>query len=146
MHFGSRMIEQIQQKSGKLPCNFLGCTASEIMTLMTKQNVSDLPLIYREYLEVFGQEECNAIFTGIDATYNYLVDMKKTAVELIDNFGDGLFELPDDAFVFAMIQGTDFWYFRTQPLENNPQVLLYLEGEGTAQPVGDLETFLIHLI
>ncbi len=95
----------------------------ELDALMRKQNVAQLPEIYRELMmsgliEVFS---ANVTPAGLMQW-----EVKKTLLETLDREG---ISYPPDLFVFYEHNGDEILFFRTDGDENDPPVYAY-RGEG----------------
>jgi SMI1 / KNR4 family (SUKH-1) len=122
----------LQIESGGLarPAEIAGCTQEEVSSLEKRFGIV-LPEIYRDWLRVMGRGAGHYL-EGSDAFYPGLLELRDAAGELLRENGQP-FSLAQDAFVFLMHQGYQFLYFRTEPLDPDPPVILYLEGESPEQ-------------
>ena len=105
------------------------CIDSEIDKVEASQNVS-LPPVYRDFLKLMGRG-AGRFFRGSDLYYPDVLTLGEQAKHLLKEDGQP-FELPDDAFVFLVHQGYQFFYFRTGSGDEDPVVYGYMEGEGKA--------------
>lgn len=86
-----------------------GCTEEEIAILCEKQKVSFLPEVYRQFLLYLGKG-AGDLYKGIDAYYKILIHLKDEVPEILE-FDESSWVLPDDAFVFYMYIGQQFFSF-----------------------------------
>lgn len=102
----------------------VGCSEEEIASLERQYRVR-LPDAYRCFLKTMGHK-AGSFFQGTDWQYGYLQTLHASAETLLKS-ANGSFQLPDNAFVFAMHQGYSFLYFLTD--NDDPHVVLYVEDE-----------------
>jgi hypothetical protein len=110
--------------------NFEGLNSEEIEQLRVAQAVERLPHIYVEFLQTMGRSS-GGIFTGCDLNFETLLELKKILLRFMEvnrQSGMEIPLLPEDAFVFLSIQGVDFFFFRTDSLEDDPAVYYYFDG------------------
>ncbi|MBN2294814.1 MAG: SMI1/KNR4 family protein [Pirellulales bacterium] len=84
-----------------------------------------IPAAYRAYLNIAGAEPPPKL-VGSDCHDHYLFNLHEWANELLKESGDP-FRLPDDAIVFLMHQGYQFFYFRADGVNDDPAVYYYFE-------------------
>jgi hypothetical protein len=85
-----------------------------------------IPAAYRAYLAIAGNSPPPEL-VGSDCHDHYLFELRDAAIELVKESGDP-FELPDDAIVFLMHQGYQFFYFQADGVTNDPPVYYYFEN------------------
>lgn len=100
----------------------LGCSEEEIQSLESCLKIT-LPECYKEFLLRMGHH-AGRLFRGIDGRYSRLLDLQQEARELIQEVSSP-FELPPDAFVFAMSQGCNMWFFHTAARSSDPPVYFW---------------------
>jgi hypothetical protein len=107
---------------------FVGCTEEEVAELEQWRGCR-FPLAYREFLLWMGHWG-GGLLMGSDCFYEQLKDIQIWAAELLqeDQYTE---TLPEDAFVFLMHQGYQFFFFRMQE-SDDPAVYYYLEEEEKA--------------
>lgn len=86
-----------------------GCSSEQIKSL-TDQTVGDLPESYLEFMKVAGNG-VDGFLQGSDFTIKDLDGVRDAADELL--LEAGLNRLPSNAFVFAMHQGYQFYFFQS---------------------------------
>jgi len=99
------------------------CTEDEI-AFLERWIKRPLPQAYREFLQWMGYWG-GGLFVGSDFFYDRLMNMQEGARALLeeDHYPG---ELPEDAFVFFMHQGYQFYFFRFSE-GADPPVYYYLE-------------------
>lgn len=90
-----------------------------------------IPPAYRAYLAIAGASPPPKVI-GSDCHDHSLFKLRDWAVELLRESGDP-FRLPDDAIVFLMHQGYQFFYFHADGRSDDPPVYYYLEYQPTAE-------------
>ena len=95
-----------------------GCSLEELDALERRYNVR-LPNAYRQFLEVGGRG-IEDFLVGSDYHFDQLTDLQNWAEELL--FENQASPLPDQAFVFFMHQGYQFYFFIGE------SIFYYLEG------------------
>ncbi len=95
-----------------------GCSAAEIASLKSRAT-STLPDSYLQFMEMAGNG-VDDFLTGSDIFLRDLEGMREAAEELLQEAG--LPPLPQDAFVFSMHQGYQFYFF------HNAGVYYFHEG------------------
>jgi len=101
------------------------CSASEVERL---QNDSGLPLpaAYKAYLLIAGQAPPSSWF-GSDCAVRHLPSLRAAAERILRESGRP--PLPNEAFVFLMHQGYQFFHFVADGRSDDPEIFYYLEGE-----------------
>lgn len=84
-----------------------------------------IPAAYRAYLAIAGGSPPPEL-VGSDCHGRYLFELRDGAVELLNECGNP-FTLPDDAVVFLMHQGYQFFYFQADGVTDDPPVYYYFE-------------------
>lgn len=103
-----------------------GCSVEEIEAIKAGQNVTELPTLYNEFLETIGKG-AQGLYVGTNIYYDdNLYKLKDFANELLQE-SESNFELPENAFVFAMHQGYQFLYFLCEETDD-PTVFYYIEN------------------
>lgn len=126
---------------------FEGCSGAEIEIIKQAQKVERLPEIYIQFLLTMGKTAGGIVFRGSDYSYQYLLNLKRWAMELIEE-NDVSIQLPNDAFIFFMHQGYNFHFFHTN-LGDDPSVYYFHDGERdfslSAESLSDwYEKFIFH--
>lgn len=85
-----------------------------------------IPAAYRAYLEIAGSSPPTELI-GSDCHGSYLFNLREWAIELLSESAGSLI-LPDDAIVFLMHQGYQFFYIRADGKTADPPVFYYFEG------------------
>lgn len=101
------------------------CSDNDIALMEREANVA-LPAAYKAYLLVAGQNPPSA-WVGSDCTINYLPKLAAWAEGLLAECNQPA--LPEQAFVFLMHQGYQFFYFISDGSSDDPPVFYYHEGE-----------------
>lgn len=103
-----------------------GCSESDIKDIMADQRVSRLPSAYLCYLRRIG---CGAgsFLAGSDAFFPQIIGLKAAARDLFSENGLAI-ELRPDAFVIAMHQGYQVFWFATV-MGDDPEVIMFQEGD-----------------
>ena len=101
------------------------CSADEVERL-DRAAAHRLPAAYKAYLLIAGAEP-PAAWVGSDCTVRHLPGLKEAADELLKS--DGQPPLSQQAFVFFMHQGYQFFYFIADGTSDDPPVFYYLERE-----------------
>jgi hypothetical protein len=101
-----------------------------------------IPNNYLKFMEKCGNGF--RVFKGSSYTMSEILDLKKWAVELLEE--DNSSEvLSDYDFVFFMHQGYQFYFFRLDE-GNDPRIYFYEEGEHSQKFVEKYDSFLDFLI
>lgn len=95
-----------------------------------------MPLAYRLFLQTMGAG-AGCYFRGTSIYYPTMIGLTEDAQGILED-DDGNTKLPDDALVFAMHQGYQFFCFRCN--SDNPPVHHYMEGETEATMWADSYT------
>ncbi len=90
-----------------------------------------IPGAYRAYLGIAGTSPPLEL-VGSDCHGQYLFEMRQGAIELLQEMGDP-FTLPDDAIVFLMHQGYQFFYFHADGTNEDPPVYYCFEDRNTVE-------------
>lgn len=118
------------------------CDTEEIGKLELYFNVR-LPLAFVEYLQTMGKYS-GKVNEGTDCFYDDLFQLKEWAFLLLKENKVGI-SLPNDAFVFSMHQGYQFYFFRLSEGED-PPVYSYDENQETFNEfTRDYESFSSYL-
>ena len=97
----------------------------EILESFERKYEIKLPQLYKAWFYKGGPQ--SESFIGTDADESYLPQLRGWATELLNDCHVN-FELPSNAFVFAMHQGYEFMYFLCDG-NDDPEVWYYFEGE-----------------
>jgi hypothetical protein len=103
-----------------------GCSDSEIDEIMADQNVTRLPSAYACFLRRAGRG-AGDLLVGTDAFYPRIIGLKEAAIELFSESPVPI-QLGSDAFVIAMHQGYQLFWFPTV-IPDDPEVLMFQEGD-----------------
>ncbi len=130
---------------------FVGCTDDEINQMMTAQQVTQLPEVYRQFLLRMGKGESGIFHDHIDETYPALLDLKAEALFYLENEAqlipvnaNSRYTLPADAFVFSGRLSEQFYYFLMDNLGEDADVF-YLGPNETDKHPKQLSIFLLKL-
>jgi hypothetical protein len=134
--FGDKLLVHYRQLQQTLtfftPGEFVGLGLQEIKQIANAQGVSmkKLPLAFREYLRVMGASDGN-IFRGADRGLQALLTLKTGLREMMQPSAEiyATPKLPKDAVVFLVYQGVQFFWFEAQADNDDPPVMVYVEGE-----------------
>src|SRR5262245_43287578 len=85
-----------------------------------------IPAAYRAYLAIAGAAPPPEL-VGSDCHDHYLFKLHDWAIELLKESGEP-FRLPDDAIVFLMHQGYQFFYLHADGVSDDPPVYYYFEN------------------
>jgi hypothetical protein len=100
-------------------------SAAKSIAALEKHLGLPLPKAYQAYLLIAGSEPPPEL-RGSDCYGNYLFKLREWGQELLKECS-APFELPDDAVVFLMHQGYQFFYFRADGITEDPAVYYYFE-------------------
>lgn len=103
-----------------------GCSDSEIAELMADQDVNRLPSAYICFLKRAGRG-AGELLVGTKAFYPQVIGLKSAAKDLFAE-DDVAIQLENDAFVIAMHQGYQVFWFPTV-VEDDPKVIMFQEGD-----------------
>jgi hypothetical protein len=103
-----------------------GCSGSEISELMADQGVTRLPSAYICFLKRAGRG-AGQLLVGTKAFYPQIIGLKSAAKDLFTEDGV-VIELENDAFVIAMHQGYQVFWFPTV-IGDDPKVIMFQEGD-----------------
>jgi hypothetical protein len=135
-----QMIRALIQRGLATPYTLQGCPNEEIEKLEEHFNIK-LPDAYRDFLLTMGRG-AGKLFEGSHFTYEHLFKLREWAEELMVE-AKAEFDLPDDAFVFMMHQGYDFFFFQVSE-GVDPPVDEFLEGKQVpTQQAEHLSEFLL---
>lgn len=90
-----------------------------------------IPRTYRAYLAIAGSSPPPELI-GSDCHGNYLYDLREGAIELLKESGEP-FSLPDNAVVFLMHQGYQFFFFHADGITDDPPVYYYFENRPSVE-------------
>ena len=126
LEFQQKLLKEVSRTVS--PDYIRGCSPQELVDLEARLNLR-LPDTYKQFLLTMGHQ-AGALFRGTDIFYRHLAGLRGMAEELLRE-DETSFELPDDAFVFAVHQGYQFMYFHTlSGTDDDPAIYHYEEGEG----------------
>lgn len=125
----------------KVNLRWAGLDDQKIATLKQAQQVSYLPLVYEQVLRVMGEADGGiAIVTRLEVLFGSLQHIKQELLRQI-NFQrrDGIVtpDLPTSAFVFACRAGQQFFFFETEPVQDDPPVYYFENGISKFIPIAD---------
>ncbi len=104
-----------------------GCTEGQIGALLEAQGVTAVPGSYREFLAVAGKNPYWLSRNG-EWDYEWLLDAKRYAREMVTGDAGLDFAPFEDAYVFQTHQGYIFYYFRPEDLHTpDPRFWIYQE-------------------
>lgn len=118
------LIHKMLEKNVATSNNIIGCNIEEILELERKFKIN-LPLAYKEILLKMGKK-AGILFNDGNFFYKDLFSLKDDAQELLI-FDNSSFVLPENIFVFALLQSEKFWYFICN--DDNPQIFSYTENQ-----------------
>ncbi|MEV0252273.1 SMI1/KNR4 family protein [Nocardia sp. NPDC050712] len=106
-----------------------GCSDADIAALLAAQGVDAIPESYRQFLSFGGKNPYWLTRTG-EWDYEWLLEAKQTAREIVVD-DHGLDFAPfEDAFIFQTHQGYMFYYFRADDLRAaDPHFWIYSEQQ-----------------
>ncbi len=104
--------------------------AAEIERLETHLGLP-IPPAYRAYLAIAGASPPPEL-VGSDCHGRYLFGLREGAIELLKGSGDP-FSLPDNAIVFLMHQGYQFFFFHADGKTDDPPVYYYFENRSAVE-------------
>ncbi|MFI1915051.1 SMI1/KNR4 family protein [Nocardia sp. NPDC020380] len=134
----NELFQPVIQSGLVTPQAVRGCTDAEIEELMRAQGVTTLPGSYREFLTYGGKDPYWLSRNG-EWDFNWLLEAKETAREIVVEDYEGTFEQFSDSFVFQTHQGYIFQYFAAEDLEaDDPNFWIY---EGDKPPQRSKVTF-----
>ncbi len=118
-----------QKQILKADLRWAGLTDEQIAALKQSQNVNHLPVVYEQVLRVIGEADGGiGIATQLENIFGPLRYIKQELMRQI-NFQrrDGIItpDLPSSAFVFACHAGRHFFFFETEPLQDDPPVYYF---------------------
>lgn len=90
-----------------------------------------IPAAYRAYLAIAGASPPPEL-VGSDCHDHYLFKLHDWATVLLKESGEP-FSLPDDAIVFLMHQGYQFFYFHADGTTDDPPVYYYFENRSACE-------------
>jgi hypothetical protein len=117
-----------------------GCSDSEIEDLTADQHVSRLPPAYITFLKRIGRG-AGELLVGTDAFFPQIIGLKAAAIELFAEDSAPV-ELNPDAFVIAMHQGYQVFWFPTV-MQDDPTVIMFQEGD--RGPLRNWDSFAAYL-
>ncbi|BDT85160.1 SMI1/KNR4 family protein [Nocardia cyriacigeorgica] len=117
MSFVADLVADLRRKGLTGPAQVKGCTAEEINALMEAQGVTSLPESYREFLECMGKDPYWLSQMG-EWDYDWLLESKSLAREVVVEDYAGDFDGLEDIFVFQTHQGYMFYFFRGENLKD----------------------------
>lgn len=121
-----------------------GCSDSEIAEVIADQEVGRLPSAYLSYLKRIGRG-AGRLLVGTHAFYPQILGLKAATAELFVEDGVSI-QLGPQAFVIAMHQGYQAFWFPTVIAED-PEVLMFQEGDqGPARKWGSFSVYLNDMV
>jgi hypothetical protein len=87
----------------------VGISATEIGQLAAAQGQTELPAVYREFLEDCGRG-AGLFHRDVECFFPAMMDLKQELVEMLEEVGID-FTVPAAAFVFSAYQGFQYHYF-----------------------------------
>lgn len=112
-----------------------GCTEEELAALMEAQGVVALPGSYREFMGFTGRAPYWLARSEWD--YEWLLEAKQIARQIVVEDYKGDFAPFEDAFVFQTHYGYEFYYFRAEDL-TDPDPHFWIHS--ATKPVQESET------
>jgi SMI1-KNR4 cell-wall len=121
---------------------FKGCSENEIREIMADQQVVRLPAEYVRFLQRIGKG-AGPYLCGTDTFYPQIItiEIRAAAADLFRESDTGI-QLSPDAFVFAMHQGYQVFWFPSV-MDDDPKVIMYQEGDKI--PCREWESFSTYL-
>ncbi|MDO3651215.1 hypothetical protein [Nocardia mangyaensis] len=108
--------------------SIIGCTDREIDELTTVQSVAEIPTTYRDFLKFSGRDPY-WLSRGGEWDFNWLLEAKEVAREIVEEDYGESFSPYVDTFVFQTHQGYMFNYFRSDDLAaDDPYFWIYTGG------------------
>lgn len=90
-----------------------------------------IPRTYHAYLAIAGLSPPPELI-GSDCHGHYLYDLREWAIDLLKESGEP-FSLPDNAIVFLMHQGYQFFFFHADGINDDPPVYYYFENRASVE-------------
>jgi hypothetical protein len=87
-----------------------GCTEAEVAAVAADQGLR-LPSSYRVFLQLMGKHR-GALMSDTVVGYPEIIGLRDTVETLVDEHSEP-HALPNDAVVFALHQGYEFWFLRS---------------------------------
>lgn len=115
--------------------------SDEEISEIESRTAMKLPEFYKEFLRVMGKKG-GGFMKGTHLIPNDVDDIagaRSRAAQVMAK-GGAEEKLPDDAFVIGDHQGYQYWYFLTNPPDDNPAVFYYRELRPRAAKVADTFT------
>jgi hypothetical protein len=116
------------------PDEILGCTPEEILEIQQHQGINFLPKMYREFLSTMGKG-AGLFLAHHKFFYPKLLRLKDDIKTELLQPSLTTFKLPDNAFVYMVNQGYEFFYFLTHDQDDDPTIYHYIEGDGSSLDV-----------
>ncbi len=118
--------------------DFIGLSEQEIQQVAEAQGVTHLPLVFREFLRVMGKQ-MGGMFIGADVGLRLLLKLKSALIAEMQSEREFhvIPTLPENAIVFLVYQGVEFFWFEALPDVDDPPVMLYIQQESEFLKVAD---------
>jgi hypothetical protein len=121
------------------PGEVKGATELEIDSLEREVGLR-LPAAYKSYLRAMGKG-AGDLFVGTDVFLLQVPGITEYAAEVLHELDPSL-QLPADTLVFSSHQGYVFYYFRTDPPDDDPPVYCFTDDTPPALSHPSFTTFL----
>lgn len=118
-------LDEVIKTANKKGIRLLGVSKEEVCKKERELNVV-FPNAYKEYLMQMGKDTSPGFLTGADCFFKDIVNLKKYAEELLEE-DETPFKLKDNYFVFWMMQGMIFAFFKLNT-NDDPEIFVYDEN------------------
>ena len=143
LHFGYKFKKMMLESGMKVGLDE-GLTDEEIQEVMDAQDVSQLPLKFRQYLEVLGNKGAFRGQTSSSWGYDFMLVLKKYLYESRTEAGvedNDNFTAPADAFVFWGHGGYEYHYILTANHPVDSPVFIWSEEKGVYMYRNSIEDY-----
>ncbi|MGW5384206.1 hypothetical protein [Nocardia sp. NPDC003963] len=149
MGYMEQVVERLADEGWVTRDAIEGCAGEEIEELLRSQGVVQIPDSYREFLE-YGGRDPYWLSRGGEWDYEWLLEAKGIAREIVVDDYRGDFSPFESGFIFQTHQGYSFYYFRPEDLVRpDPDFWIYCgteplrsSGIGFSAWIGELAQYL----
>ncbi|MFG2446167.1 SMI1/KNR4 family protein [Nocardia fluminea] len=128
MPYMHNIAEPLTESGLVAPESIKGCTPQEVDSLMEAQHVSHIPESYREFL-LFGGRDPYWLNRGGEWDYDWLLEGKEIAREIVEDDHHEDFTPFAESFIFQTHQGYMFNFFDHEDLQApDPHFWIYTAG------------------
>jgi hypothetical protein len=143
-NFGTEFKQRLVEAGIVDDTKMRGCSLEEIEQLRQKYfKEHPVPEVYRQFLLLVGHLSGGDFLSDWSYRYNSLDSIQQEAKSSMQI---NEIDVPDDAFFFIAMEGTNYWYFRASEKEDDPSVYQYIQGEEPALVTDELSDFLESLV